>query len=212
MKLADPIIRAHMVGEGVQIYMDKGPGQIGMDLILPDEAGYDEAVAMVEAGTFDAPRDYPAQPSPHHVWDHAADAWVDPRTPDDLSAELDSARNDALAAITVLRGRARLAYITDLPGQDMLYIAKAEEAKAYLADPEPDPADYPLVMSEVGVTAPTPYEVAQIFANLNALWRHAAGSLDAACFQAEAAVQQAPDIDTINAILTGLAAGLNIPT
>lgn len=148
----------------------------------------------------------PPRPGEWAVW--GGSEWIDPRTPADLAAELEAHRQGATARIASLRGQARLAYITDLPGQDMLYIAKAEEAAAYLSDPAPADADYPLVMSEVGITAPTAYEVAQVFANLNALWKYAAGSLDAACFQAEAAVQQAPDIATIDAILTGLAAGL----
>lgn len=153
-------------------------------------------------------RAYPPCPGPWAEFDPLARAWFDPR---DHAAELAAAQQAALRQITAIRGKARLGYITDLPGQDMLYMAKAEEARAYLADAAPDPADYPLVMSEVGITASTAYEVAQIFANLNALWRYAAGSLDAACFQAEAAVQQAPDTDSIDAILAGLAAALNIP-
>lgn len=152
---------------------------------------------------------YPPCPGNWAAWNGTE--WVDPRTAADHLAELLAAREAALNRITTLRGQARLAYITDLPGQDMLYMAKAEEARAYLADPDPDPADYPLVLSEVGITAPTAYEVAQVFTNLNAMWRRTAGSLDAACFQAEAAVQQAPDAATIDAILADLAAGLIAP-
>ncbi|MGN7869545.1 hypothetical protein [Paracoccus sp. 22332] len=153
-------------------------------------------------------REFPPRPGPWAEFDFFARQWFDPR---DNAAELEAWKRNGLAEITVLRGRARLAYITDLPGQDMLYMAKAEEARAYLSDPAPTDADYPLVMSEVGITAPTAYEVAQVFANLNSLWRYAAGSLDAACFQAEAAVRQAPDADTIDAILAALAAQIETP-
>lgn len=150
----------------------------------------------------------PSQPSPAHRFDYEQRIWFDPRTQDDLVAELNRYRSEAKARITQLRGQARLTYVTDIPGQEMLYVAKNEEAKAYLVDPDPQPYDYPLIMSEVGVTAPTGYEVAQIFTNLNAMWRYAAGQLDAACFQAEMGVDQAPDIATIDFIIGQLEAAL----
>lgn len=145
---------------------------------------------------------YPPRPGPWNVWDGAE--WIDPRTPEDHAAELVAARQAAIREITAIRGAARLAYITDIPGQDMLYMAKMEEAREYIAATDPDPADYPLIASEVGVTAPTADEVAQVFLNLNALWRYAAGQIDAACFQAEGAVMVAPDAATITAIVAGL--------
>lgn len=151
-------------------------------------------------------RELPPRPGRWAQWDGGK--WIDPRTDEDIAADLELSRMAGLTRIGQLRGQARLSYITDLPGQDMLYMAKADEARAYLSDPDPDPADYPLVLSEVGITAPTAYEVAQVFTNLNALWRYAAGSLDAACFQAEAAVRQAPDANTIDSILAGLAAAI----
>lgn len=178
-------------------------GRYVMSLTMPDR---DQAMLNVKEGQelaegyFDEfhylkngeVKALPEKPANYLLFDLNAETWIDPRTDADHAAELARARDAALARITVLRGKARLSYITDLPGQDMLYMAKAEEARAWLADPDPDPAAYPLVMSEVGVTAETAWEVAQIFANLSALWRYAAGSLDAACFQAEAAVRQAP--------------------
>ncbi|SEU03422.1 hypothetical protein [Paracoccus homiensis] len=150
--------------------------------------------------------DYPPRPGEWAVWDGSQ--WVDPRTQADLDAELASAKAAAIAKITRMRGQARLAYITDLPGQDMLYTAKYEEAGVYLTDPSPDPAEYPLIMSEVGVTATTAEEVAQVFLNLNALWRQAAGAIDAACFGAEAVVHAATTPTEIDAALIALAAQL----
>lgn len=147
---------------------------------------------------------YPEPPHHSAEFDHDLEVWVDPRTQEQLLLEFEKFRTDSVKRVSYIRGMARMPYITDLPGQDMLYIAKAEEAKAFLADSEPVVEDYPLIGSEVGTTAPTAYEVAQIFSNLNMLWRHAAGSIDAACFQAEAAVLQAPDRETINAILSAL--------
>ena len=148
----------------------------------------------------------PPRPAPWATW--SGSEWIDPRTPEDHARELATARQTAIREITAIRGAARLAYITDLPGQDMLYMAKMEEARAFIAEAEPDPADYPLIASEVGVTAPTAEEVAQVFLNLNALWRLAAGAIDAACFGAEAAVYAATTATEIDAALIALAAQL----
>lgn len=181
------IVSAFPVAGGIQINREVDVGTLEAVMVMPGDPGWAGAVAAVAQFGGSVEAETPLEPT------------------------LEAIRADAMRYITALRGQARLAYITDLPGQDMLYMAKAEEARSYLADPAPDPADYPLIMSEVGVTAPTAYEVAQVFTNLNALWRYAAGSRDAACFQAEAAVHQAPDAQTIDAILTSLAAGLLNP-
>ena len=147
-------------------------------------------------------RTIPTQPDPWSVWNGTD--WIDPRTPEELEAELTEAKTLAMREITTMRGKMRMVYITDIPGQDMLYMAKMEEARAYVAAAHPDIADFPLIESEVGVTAPTADEVAQVFLNLNALWRDAAGQIDAACFQAEGAVMAAPDIATVTAIVEGM--------
>lgn len=177
------------------LYHQVEAGQQVVDLPegVADDTHYWNGAGFVE---------YPARPGPWNVWDGAE--WIDPRTPEDHAAELTAARQTAVREITAIRGAVRLSYITDLPGQDMLYMAKVDEARAFISEAEPDPADYPLIASEVGVTAPTPFEVAQVFLNLNALWRYAAGQIDAACFQAEGAVMVAPDAATITAIVAGL--------
>lgn len=153
-------------------------------------------------------RAFPAAPGDWAVWDWATHAWSDPRDAAWHAARLAEARAAALAQITAMRGQARLAYITDIPGQEAIYIAKLEEARAWLAAVDPYIADYPLIGSEVGVTAPTPYEVAQVFLNLNALWVQVAAAIDGGCFAAEAAVQAATSPEDVAAIIAALAAQL----
>lgn len=58
------------------------------------------------------------------------------------------------------------------------------------------------------MTAPTPYEVAQVFLNLNALWVQVAAAIDGGCFAAEAAVQAATAPEDVAAIIAALAAQL----
>lgn len=74
----------------------------------------------------------------------------------------------------------RLNFITDLPGQEGLYSGKEAEALRYLAQ-DPEPADlsaFPMLAAETGVTAPTPYELAQIWANLGNYWREMGAATD----------------------------------
>lgn len=70
------------------------------------------------------------------------------------AAALAEARATAHAALATRIAAARSALITDLPGQQMIYLAKEAEARAFLADPAPDLAAYPLLAAEVGLTAP----------------------------------------------------------
>ena len=182
------IISAFQIAGGIQINRQIGAGEDPSEMVLSSEMVFEGdpgwAEAMAAVANFQAVPEPPSE-----------------RT-------LEQVKEAAIAQITQMRGQARLAYITDLPGQDMLYTAKYEEAGAYLTDPTPDPAEYPLIMSEVGVTATTAEEVAQVFLNLNALWRQAAGAIDAACFGAEAVVHAATTPIEIDAALIALAAQL----
>ena len=155
----------------------------------------------------------PPQPDQHHVWDLASEAWVDPRTAEqvaaDATAALEAARTAALARGLEMRAAARLLYITDIPGQDAIYQAKLEEARAYVLDADPAAADYPLIWSEVGVTAPTAAEVAQVFLNLNAMWKSAAALIDGVYFGAQAAIMAASNEAEMQAALDVLAGAVN---
>ncbi|MFV0382620.1 hypothetical protein [Paracoccus sp. (in: a-proteobacteria)] len=155
--------------------------------------------------------EYPARPGSWAEW-HGTE-WIDPRDGAQVQADLDRARSEARSKVDDWRGDARLAFITDIPGQDALYIAKFEEARGFVAaldsGQQIDMSDYPLVLSEVGVTAGSAYEVAQVFLNLNAIWRQANCQIDAICFQAKNTLLQAPDEAAITSILAALNADLN---
>lgn len=56
----------------------------------------------------------------------------------------------------------------------MIYLAKEAEARAYLVDGTIGP----LLSAEVGITAPEPYQLAQLWVNLAALWRGAAAGIE----------------------------------
>ena len=72
----------------------------------------------------------------------------------------------------------RALFVTDLPGQEMIYLQKEAEAAAFVADPDPELTDYPFIAAEVGATAPTAYEVAQVYLNLAVQWRMIGAGLE----------------------------------
>jgi len=84
------------------------------------------------------------------------------------------AREAAVAEINAWAAQERLAYITVMPGQEMIYMAKEAEARAYLVDSTIGP----MLAAEVGITAPDAYQLAQLWVNLAALWRVAAARIE----------------------------------
>ena len=97
-----------------------------------------------------------------------------------------------------------MAFITVLPGQDLIYQAKEAEARAWIADPAPDPANYPLLVAEIGITAPDAAQLAQLWLNMATLWRQAAAGLEALRLTVGAAVEAATTVEEVEAALSGL--------
>lgn len=95
-------------------------------------------------------------------------------------AELQRYKVASIAKVNAACGEVRAKYITPIAGQEMIYLAKETEATAFLsASPEPtDLTDYPFIAAEVGSTGTTAYEVAQVFANLSAMWRLVGSQLE----------------------------------
>ncbi|KEP68422.1 hypothetical protein DL1_12010 [Thioclava dalianensis] len=125
------------------------------------------------------------------------------------SAALADAKSVAKQAIAAQMTAAREAFVTVLPGQDMVYLAKEAEATAYLADADPDIAHYPLLSAEVGVTAPSAYELAQIWVNMSSIWRGAAASLEKIRLMAVDAIEVATSVDEVSAAMADFNAALS---
>lgn len=119
-----------------------------------------------------------------------------------LDAALAAARAAATARINAAAGALRETFITSIPGQEMLYLAKEAEARAWTADPAPDMADYPLLSAEIGpgLTAPDAGQLAQLWLTLGHQWRVVAAQIETARLGAVYAVEQAPDETAIAAI------------
>lgn len=120
------------------------------------------------------------------------------------AARLAMARAEAMARINDWAGHERSKHITSSPGQEMLYLAKEAEALRYLAqDPEPtDLADFPLIAAEIGITAPTAWQIAQLWAGLSALWRQAAATIEATRLTAARQIAEASTEAEITAALS----------
>ena len=85
----------------------------------------------------------------------------------------------AIGQVNETIGKVRMRYITVIPGQDMLYKAKQEEAVECLAQGATSLAsDYPLLAAEIGITAPTLLDVAQVVVNMAFIWKTIASNLE----------------------------------
>lgn len=120
------------------------------------------------------------------------------------AAALEAAKAEARVTLAAAVTAARAALITDLPGQSMIYLAKEAEARAWMADPTPDPAAYPLLSAELGITAPDGASLAQIWLNLATLWRSTAADLEALRLTASAAIDAATTVEEVGAAMAGL--------
>lgn len=116
-------------------------------------------------------------------------------------ADLAEVRRTAIAEVNDIAGQARRAMITWIPGQEMLYLAKEAEARAWQADPAPVLADYPLISAEIGITAATAGDLAALWLTMGAQWRAAAAQIETARLGTVKAIEDAADKVTIDAAL-----------
>jgi len=104
-----------------------------------------------------------------------------------IESELISLKNEVYSYIDETIGTIRLKFITDLPGQDSVYRMQEEEAIAYLKDeankgendPELDPSNYVAIYHQIGLVAPTAYEIAQLWVNKANLTRSEGAKIEA---------------------------------
>lgn len=134
-----------------------------------------------------------------YAWDQHAARWVAVPTMAKRAA-------DAHAQIDAAAGAARLRYITDVAGQQAVYLLKLEEARAYLASLSA--SDAPHVVSEAAATGASPLEVASAIVARADLWNsQLSPAIEGARLGGKAAVSAAADADALAAALaTALAA------
>ncbi|MFP5479890.1 MAG: hypothetical protein ACLGIE_09405 [Alphaproteobacteria bacterium] len=148
-------------------------------------------------------RDLPA-PSPPTAEETAAIAL----------AQLAIARTRAVETVNKRAGDLRKRIYTDIAGQDTLYLEKRAEAVAYVAATEVqgEPLtleDYPLIENEVGITAPTPWQLAQIWLHRSDQFKSAGAATERLRMRALIAVDAAPDFDALDTILADFTEALD---
>lgn len=148
----------------------------------------------------------PPKPGNWASFDPAAGEWIDARDEAQRAADLATAKAGAIARVNGWTATARAQYITAIPGQDMVYLAKEAEALRWLAiDPAPvDLTGFPLIAAELGITAETPDQLAQLWVHLGELWRGLAAQIEMARLGTTKAINEAGDDDGIAAALAGL--------
>jgi DNA-directed RNA polymerase subunit K/omega len=126
------------------------------------------------------------------------------------AGEIAGARARAIAKINSEIGKERGKYLTVIPGQEMIYTAKGQEAVRYLALRQ-EPSDlrgFPFMAAEAGLTAPTAYELAQVWVNRAAQLKEVASQLEFVRLRAVAAVEASTDQVEIGLIVAEFEVGL----
>ena len=121
------------------------------------------------------------------------------------STALEAAKAKALATVTDQISAARGALMTDMIGQEMIYLAKEQEAKDWQAASAPDLTDFPLLSAEVGITASTADELATLWLTMASQWRETAASLEAIRLKAKAEIEAAVSPEAVKTVVEAIA-------
>lgn len=109
----------------------------------------------------------------------------------------------ALAAVDNAAGIARKRYITDVPGQQAVYLVKLQEAQAYIAAHAADAqaAVPPYIGAEASATGQSAIAVANTVVALAAYWNGTVGpAIEGARLGGKAAVASADGVDEASTI------------
>ena len=98
----------------------------------------------------------------------------------------------------------RLKYITPGSGQAMTYQQKVDEARAFKGATNPKATDYPVLSSEVGITAETLAEVSDIVLTAFAQWQQIGAAIETVRLGAKRDIDAAADEATVRAIVDAI--------
>ena len=124
-----------------------------------------------------------------------------------LEAQADLLHRERVARadfLTLNERRAEVGY-----GPVVVYQEKRREAELLAEDADPQPADYPLLSAEIGITGPDLASVGvKILATANA-WAQIAARIEAARLGAKRAIDDVPDSPNARADIDGVLAGID---
>ena len=98
----------------------------------------------------------------------------------------------------------RKRFYTEIAGQAEIYLEKRQEALSYIqqAQTTGEPAtleDYPFMQQELGKTAETPWQLAQIWLYMSTQFKSLGTITEGIRIAANTAVQLAPDVEQVEA-------------
>lgn len=141
----------------------------------------------------------PPQPSPAHEWSGDVKAWVLNQAL--LPQALAEQQTNAQAQIDSAAGRARLRYITDVPGQQATYQRKEQQARDWVESGHAGPAPS-FIAAEAAALGVTPEAIAQQVIALADFWADIKGPEIEACrIKWKAAVRAADALDAVASAL-----------
>lgn len=143
-------------------------------------------------------------PGEYYSFDTVSESWVD-----DSLARLPEIKSKALRFVGEECSKVRSLYITDISGQEMIYTMKRDEAVAYLNDSNPILSNYPLISAEIGITATTAYEVAQVYINMSNMFTQALAALENIRLIAVSTINSATEKTGVDTALEDFSAGLS---
>lgn len=121
-----------------------------------------------------------------------------------LTRPLDAIKAELKADIDSCAEVERLKYITPGTGQAMTYQQKVAEAQAFKTATNQQPSDYPILSSEVGITADTLEEVVIIVLAAFAQWQQIGALIESIRLGAKRDIDAAEDEATARAIVDAI--------
>ncbi|WP_417459223.1 hypothetical protein [Kordiimonas sp.] len=181
------------------VFYDSATGSIPPDGVrfMSDEAA---AIAQPPEGCDALAWEALVSPDTHMVDVTQTPAVVTPYTP---PVDMNVKRREAKAHIDWKAAKLRSWVGSHGYGQEMVYLAKEIEARACATDPVPDPARYPLLAAEVGITGDALEEVAAAVVAKADEWKAIAAEIEAVRLATKQAIDAAPDHIAIDAAMAG---------
>ena len=143
-------------------------------------------------------------PSEYHSFDTDSETWVD-----NSLNRLPEIKLKALKVVNEKCGNVRSSYVTGVSGQEVIYAMKRDEAVAYLNDSDPTLSEYPFISAEIGITATTAYEVAQVYLNMSAMYTQVLAALENIRFTTVSEIESATEKTGVDIALDNFSIGVS---
>lgn len=122
---------------------------------------------------------------------------------------LADAKMNGIAKVNNLSGEIRKRYVTEIPAQQMLYMRKEAEAKAWIAATDPNVDEYPYIKSEIGITAETADMVAMVYLNQAYYLDVEASNLEVGRLGTISVIEGASDVNVISQAVDAFVSGVS---